>query len=69
MFILKNNKNRLTIQDNMRCMIDVCVKTDQFRFSRIKVNLVFISKFFTNGDHTSQTVGYRDGATNATSSA
>ena len=44
MFILKNNRNWLTIQDNMRCMIDVFVKTDQFRFSRIKINLVLISK-------------------------
>ena len=56
MFNLKNNRNWSTIQDNMRCMIDVCVKTDQFRFSRIKINLVFIGKFFTSGDHTSQTV-------------
>ena len=42
MFILKNNRNWLSIQDNMRCMIDICVKTDQFRFSGVKVNLVFI---------------------------
>ena len=56
MFILKNNRNRLTIQDNMRCVINVCVKTDQFRFSRVKVNLVSIRKFFTSGDYTSQTL-------------
>ena len=56
MFIFKNNRNWLTIQDNMRCMIDVCVKTDQFKFTRLKVNLVFISKFLTSGDHTYQNV-------------
>ena len=52
MFILKNNRNGLIILDIMRCINNVCVKKDQFRFSRIKVNLIFISKFFTSGDHT-----------------
>ena len=55
MFIIKNNRNWLTIQKN-RCMIDISVETDQFRLSRIKVNLVFISKFFTSVNLTSQTV-------------
>ena len=52
--IFVNNRYRLTIQLYMRCYSITCIETYQFRFCRIKCNVVFLGKFFTSCDHTKQ---------------